>query len=186
MPAVKRRLFNLLAAVSLVLCVAMTSTWASSYYREFSLLRHSDTRAWSLRLFRGRLDLRRVVFPQETLPAPLNGKEVYDPAPAPWRIFVYLADPPPRYGFAWLSSATDPIWFKSAQGIRSFWILRAPVGPMCIAVAIVAGCCVCALVRHARLPVKGCCRKCGYDLRATPHRCPECGAVPANVPAEAK
>jgi hypothetical protein len=50
-----------------------------------------------------------------------------------------------------------------------FRIILIPVGVL-IVLAIAFG-------GIRRTPKKGTCWQCGYDVRATPRRCPECGTV---------
>jgi hypothetical protein len=59
----------------------------------------------------------------------------------------------------------------------------SPEWPLLISLAL-ASLCVILGLRGRRGPRdRRKCLKCGYDLRATPQRCPECGSVPATVPA---
>jgi hypothetical protein len=53
-----------------------------------------------------------------------------------------------------------------------WWLLLVANLPLLLAAFIVAQ----PLLRRMRHP-PGRCAKCGYDLRATPERCPECGTV---------
>jgi len=69
------------------------------------------------------------------------------------------------------------VWFVRIdyRPWRNYW-LTAPAWLVTAALALIPTFVGARLV--FRRPVSGGCASCGYDLRATPDRCPECGTVP--------
>ena len=63
-------------------------------------------------------------------------------------------------------------------------MLAVPYGFLVLLSGAAAGASWFALRRQRRRNARGKCTHCGYDLRATPDRCPECGAAggPAGGP----
>jgi hypothetical protein len=162
MSSVKRWLLNLLAAVSLVSCVATAGLWVRTYVAQ-------DQLSWR----GGRYFVMAETY-AGVVEVSLSSAMTFTHAPDGWQYFrspyenryehlaVHRQRPAPGNGGwdRWL--IVLPLWLPmliSAAPLAAGWRLRK---------------------RRGRT---GTCVQCGYDLRATPDRCPECGtAVNATSP----
>jgi hypothetical protein len=186
---VRLRLLNLLTALSLLLCVAAAVLWSRSYWAFDQFLHQRPDgqgrlAAAQVSSYRGalvvqttRLDQgfagseRSERFLQHTrLPARPDWS-AYDPTVA--RVVLGFGSGSFRYRIA-----TGP---PGSPGAQIIWgAARFVVVPYYAPVALAA---VLPLARAGRAWKRrrerqpGQCRVCGYDLRATPDRCPECGAA---------
>jgi hypothetical protein len=170
----RRRLFNLAAAVSLLVCATVAVVWVRSQSMADEILLKGDRttlqvithgdevflRQWlphdrqgerSTGVFHrvGRqYNLRRPAYPPGT---PLLTRLGFD---------GYGFDEPALFDGAPARAVTVPYWFL---------ILLTLVTPTLWAWAAVRR------FRRNRRATVGLCPLCDYDLRATPDRCPECG-----------
>jgi hypothetical protein len=178
-----RRLFTILSALSLLLCVATAVLWVRSLRRvdQVACVGASEdayirtVSAWTLN---GKLVVtnRKEVLVGEDLPASFTvaaESRVLSPDGA-----GLIEQSLEMTGFHFAGFGWHPVdeeahyrlaGFKETGGDVTvpFWFLAAAfaVAPLCW------------LRRRQARRVRGGCLKCGYDLRATPSRCPECGAV---------
>ena len=162
----RRRLLNLLTALSLLLCVAVVALWVRSYWV-------ADTLSWS-----GGMACRVGSH---------NGLlvwNVFRPDPGytklPWWQTYRGRDP----GYAWDRlgrSAWNRLGFGVAVGFTAGNnVIRQVTVPHWLPTGVLALSSWVALrsaLRRRRRERAGLCARCGYDLRATPGRCPECGSV---------
>ena len=156
-------MFTLAAAVSLVLCLAVLALWVRSHWSCDQLRLKVGDRSLGFYIPAGRL----VFFCNEY--EEWWGTEFVRRPPIPaWDQYVsgILVARPLGGGFGYISRPDNrmiwlPTWFAAAATavMPATWLARRVI----------------AATRHPR----GHCPTCGYDLRATPDRCPECGTVPA-------
>jgi hypothetical protein len=194
---VRRRLLNLLTLLSLLLCVAVVALWVRSLYvadnwTYFGAVGAASQNDYMVSIYPRRLTLalRRSTFPPEGrtsyVASGARGNE------AGWWFNVHprLADYPDldralrreATGLGFAAShhggTVNTKWSGPAgyvEGITSDWRVSMPYW---FPAALFAAGPVARLarrVRRARRASAGKCTGCGYDLRATPDRCPECG-----------
>jgi hypothetical protein len=145
------------AAVSALLFVATCVIWARSYFVAEEFAWSDDSRLVGLRISRG--TIRACYCSYYTYPIP-NGF-FHGSGTLGHETIVFS----PYYG----DDKEIPLW-----KITAILLLIAAVHPLRWFEAHVK-----RAYGEMRRRQLGLCPSCGYDLRATPNRCPECGAMPA-------
>jgi len=166
------RFFAAFAAISLVICMLTTALWVRSYF----IL---DAMDWSTSHGRAGFSTTQghIAYGAVSLTPAYRGKVIHG--------FSYRSTAV-GYGFSlsimrpWWTSWTGFALARVRQPSFSAWDFRVPFWLPLLLSAIAP---LLWYRRRHRYP-PGTCQQCGYDLRASPNRCPECGAIwhaPANL-----
>jgi hypothetical protein len=98
----------------------------------------------------------------------------------PANSYAHYPHGPDNNGFSnvkWMWFYHGDRWNSAGLRINEYWvILRLWIMAALFSLGPVAW--LWRAKRDHERQTRGFCRQCGYDLRATPHRCPECGAIP--------
>ena len=169
----KRRLLNLLTLVSLLLFVGVLASWVSSYLADDLWCR------W--------LDGRLILVGANGRMGRNFGERYFDPrgggtrslveslraGSAPFGRNVTAPIPPKRIAVL----GVELVVAVDTAGKTESWLLCVPGAYLVAITAVAPAVWLATWLRRRRRKGRGYCQGCGYDLRATPGRCPECGTT---------
>jgi hypothetical protein len=167
---VNHRLFNALAVMSLLLCVATAAIWVRSHFASDTILYCTgpagiDKSVW---VQWGDGDIR-IGWQSAYIE---RGFQYW--REKPWKRSVWRGPGEPYL----LQILGFEITYNGRNGNGAIYI-PCWMGFFCAALPLALR------YRHHRKVAAGnemgLCVNCGYDLRATPDRCPECGAIPPTM-----
>ncbi len=186
----RRKLFNLAAALSLLLTVAVCVLWVRSYWTadvagfwSRTGVPISDT-IWSST---GYVSLRHWEPPANSKVQVLSRGWFYgsqSSAADDNSRFLGQGDadrlvPVSYYNFTWPTRGGPFDGVRERVLLVPYWFLLAVTGTLPIVHFLSR-----RRRRRAARAAAGLCPACGYDLRATPDRCPECGTLTNPAPAK--
>lgn len=176
-----RRIRNVAATLSTLLCLATLTALPVSFFRALGVVRTNEQSSEVLRVVTG-----FVAFHDQRGPGMNDFIKTTGQAPKSWLVELAPVDNVKIYWEHVLSPryyALDPVTPPAGRINRRvlyvpLWLLAAIFSlPKTLPLVL----------RRLRRPPPppGACPACGYDRRATPDRCPECGTTRPPVPAPA-
>ena len=177
--AVRRKLFKLTAAISLVLFLAALMMRSASAERTRFHAIGDMHRPYAIGSRGEYLALGRMKFPLSPPPRdPMSDIELM----ITWRQRNGgHGDMPSALGWDFYDEAITPndVFFGE---IESFQVVAVSYGALLFWLAVLPGAWLFHAIRGRNVQRRrlkgGRCPQCGYDLRGSPERCPECGHVP--------